>query len=244
MAEQLQLESGVVLDARGAAWFGEAAMLALAGVQLGAPATSRPGGPTLALSALDDAIVRFSELLADYRPLRTVVLGTPLAGALSPPLLEHVLKSFVAVVACHGELVVVGSDPGQQLESARQRWGLSLTLQPRLEADRLLFVEGDEASAGEARNWLASRATGGLIVFNREHPTVTGSRRLLTVTRCPCFLVGADRLCLPAYSPGVRGVEVGAEEFRSPLAREANWQQVVAIAGQRLLRLAWDEVAH
>lgn len=244
MAEQLQLESGVVLDARGAAWFGEAAVLALAGVQLGAAAAPRPGGPTLALSALDDAMVRFSELLADYRPLRTVVLGTPLSGTLSPSLLEHVLKSFVAAVACHGELVVVGSDPGQQLETARQRWGLSLTLQPRFEADRLLFVEGDGAAAGEARTWLAGHAAGGLIVFNREHPVVTVSRRLVSSTRCACFLVGPDRLCLPAYSPGVRGVEVGVEAFRTPLAREAHWQQVVAIAGQRLLRLTWGEVVH
>lgn len=243
MAEQLQLESGVVLDARGAVWFGEAAILVLAGVQLGASAAPRPGGPTLALSALDDAMVRFSELLADYRPLRTVVLGTLLAGTLSPPLLEHVLKSFVAAVACHGELVVVGSDPGQQLETARQRWGLSVTLQPRLEAGRLLFVEGDEASAAEARSWLAGRGPESLLVFNREHPVVSVSRRLVTATRCPCFLLGSDRLCLPAYFPGVQGTEVGRGEFRSPLAREANWQQVVAIAGQRLLRLTWSEVA-
>lgn len=243
MADQLQLESGVVLDARGAAWFGEAAVLALAGVQLGAAATPRAGGPTLALSALEDGIVRFSELLADYRPLRTVVLGTPLSGTLSPPMLEHVLKSFVAAAACHGELVVVGADPGQQMESARQRWGLSLTRQPALATDRLLFVEGDEASAGEARTWLAGHGPGCLIVFNREHPVVTVARRLVAATRCPCFLVGPDRLCLPAYSPGVRGTEVGTGEFQSPLARAAAWQQVVAIAGQRLLSLPWSEVA-
>lgn len=244
MAEQLQLESGVVLDARGAAWFGEAAVLALAGVHLGAPAAPRPGGSPLALSALDDALVRFSELLADYRPLRTVVLGSPLAGPLSPPLLEHILKSFVAAVACHGELVVVGGDPGQQLETARQRWGLSVTLQSRLELGRLLFVEGDDPSAGEALNWLAGHQEDGLVVFNREHPVVTVPRRLAAFPRCPCFLVGADRLCLPAYSPGGRGSEVGVGEFRSPLARGANWRQVVAIAGQRLVPLAWSEIVH
>ncbi len=242
MADQLQLESGVVLDARGAAWCGEAAVLALAGVQLGAAATPRAGGPSLALSALEDGIVRFSELLADYRPLRTVVLGSPLSGALSPPMLEHVLKSFVAAAACHGELVVVGSDPGQRLEAARQRWGLNLTLLPRLEAERWLFVEGDDASAEQARAWLAGRGREGWVVFNREHPVVTVARRLATPTRCPCFLVGPNRLCLPAYSPGVRGTELGTGEFQSPLAREAAWQQVVAIAGQRLLSLPLSEV--
>jgi metallophosphoesterase superfamily enzyme len=242
MADQLQLESGVVLDARGAAWFGEAGILALAGVQIGGPGTTRPGGSSLALSALDDALYRFTELLADYRPLKTVVLGNPLPGVLNPALLEHALKSFVAAVACHGELVIVPGAPEPRLDEARQRWGLSFQVLPALEAGRLLLVHGDDASAEAARDWLAGHP-GGLVGFDREHPVVLVRQQVPSPMRCPCFLVAPDRVCLPAYTPGVGGSQVGEGRFQSPLAREAAWNRVVAIAGLRLVSLPWPQAS-
>jgi len=242
MADQLQLESGVVLDARGAAWFGEAGILALAGVQIGGPGPSRPGGSSLALSALDDALYRFTELLADYRPLKTVVLGNPLPGVLNPALLEHALKSFVATVTCHGELVLVPGAPEPRLDEARQRWGLSFQVLPALEAGRLLLVHGDDASAEAARAWLAGHPDG-LVVFDREHPVALVRQQVPSPMRYPCFLVAPDRLCLPAYSPAVGGSPVSEGRYQSPLAQEASWSRVVAIAGLRLVSLPWPQAA-
>ncbi len=242
MADQLQLETGVVLDARGAAWWGEVGILALAGVQIGGPGVLRPGSGLPALSALDDALYRFTELLADYRPLKTVVLGNPLPAVRNPALLEHALKSFVAAVACHGELVVVPGAPEPRLDEARQRWGLSFQVLPAFEAERLLLVHGDDASAEAARAWLA-RQPAGLVVFDREHPVILVRQQVSSPLRCPCFLVAPDRLCLPAYSPAVAGSPVGEGRFQSPLAREAAWNRVVAIAGLRLVSLPWPQGA-
>lgn len=242
MADHLQLESGVTLDARGAAWFGEAGILALAGVQIGATGAGRPGGSALALSALEDGIVRFSELLGDYRPLKTVVLGNPLPGLLNPALCEHVLKSFVAAVTCHGELALIMSTPEPRLDLARQRWGLSFQVHATLEVGRLLFVQGDDASAGEARTWLASHQAG-LVVFNQENLVAVVRQQVPTPTRGACFLVAPDRLCLPAYAPNLGGNEVGTGRFQSVLAREAAWSRVVAIVGQRLISWPWPQVA-
>jgi metallophosphoesterase superfamily enzyme len=243
MADQLQLDSGVVLDARGAAWFGEDALLALADVQLGHAGGPRARGQLLPLSAFDDFSMRLADLLADYRPLKTVVLGDLVPAGLDLPHLEHVLKTFVAAIACHGELVVVTGDPERRHESTRQRLGLSFEVRPSLALGRRLFVPGDDASSAESLTWLSGPGSGGLVVFGREQPVVTMTTGVASTARCRCFLVAPDRLLLPAYSAGTTGTEVREGRFLSALAQGAAWSQVVAIVGQRLASVPWSRIA-
>lgn len=242
MADQLQLDSGVVLDARGAAWFGEEALLALADVQLGPAGGQRARGQLLPLSAFDDFGLRLADLLADYRPLKTVVLGDLVPAGLDLPHLEHVLKTFVAAVACHGELVVVTGDPDRRHDTTKQRLGLGFEVRSSLVLGRRLFVHGDDASSAEALPWLSGPG-GGLVVFGREQPVVAMPTGMASTACCRCFLVAPDRLLLPAYSPGAAGNDVRAGRFLSALAQGAAWSQVVAIVGQRLVSVPWDRTA-
>jgi metallophosphoesterase superfamily enzyme len=245
MADQLQLDAGGVLDARGAVWFGEEALLALADVQLGHAGGQRPPGQLLPLSAFDDFGMRLAELLADYRPLKTVVLGDLVPAGLDLLHLEHVLKTFVAPVACHGELVVVTGDPERRHEATKQRLGLSFEVRPSLALGRRCFVSGDDASSAEALSWLSGPGSGGQVVFGREQPVVTLPTGVASTARCRCFLVAPDRLLLPAYSaysPGTTGSDVREGQFRSALAQGAAWSQVVAIVGQRLVSVPWNRI--
>jgi metallophosphoesterase superfamily enzyme len=139
-------------------------------------------------------------------------------------------------------LVIVPGAPEPRLDEARQRWGLSFQVLPALEAGRLLLVHGDDASAEAARAWLAGHP-GGLVGFDREHLVVLVRQQVPSPMRCPCFLVAPDRVCLPAYTPGVGGSQVGEGRFQSPLAREAAWNRVVAIAGLRLVSLPWPQAS-
>lgn len=243
MADQLQLDSGVVLDARGAAWFGEEALLALADLQLGPAGGPRARGQLLPLSAFDDFSMRLAELLADYRPLKTVVLGDLVPAGLDPAHLEHVLKTFVATVACHGELVVVTGDPERRHDTTKQRLGLTFEVRPSLVLGRRLFVHGDEASSTESLTWLNGPDGGGLVVFGREQPVVTMTTGVASTARCRCFLIAPDRLLLPAYSSGAAGGDVREGRFSSALARGAAWSQIVAIVGQRLVAVPWSRSA-
>ncbi len=242
MAEQLQLDSEVALDARGAAWFGGEALLALADVHLGYAWVQRQRGHLLPLSAFDDLAMQLAELLADYRPLRTVVLGDLVHAGLDLPPLEHALKTLVADVACYGQLVVVAGNHDRGLDALRQRWGLNFEVRPSLAVGNRLFVQGDPASADQALAWLANAGPGAQVVFGHEHPTVTLSDGVASKARCRCFLVAPDRLLLPAYSPWAAGSDVREGRFLSPLAQSAPWTRVVAIMGQRLLSLPWNRV--
>lgn len=240
MADQWQAEPGLVLDARGAAWFSEAGVLALAGVQLGRQTAPRPGGFPFALSALDDAIMRLSELLADYRPPTTVVLGDPVAAGLNAATLEHACKSFAAAVACHGELVLVTRDLEERWARLARQWSLPWRVVPTFALGRCLWVYGDDPSGAEAGAWWAGPGQGGRVVYNFEHPEWLVTERLPRPARCRCFLLAADRLCLPASNPDLPGHDIGAGRFQSPLSRGVNWQRVVAIAGLKLLPLPGD----
>ncbi len=243
MADQWQAEPGLVLDARGAAWFSETGVLTLAGVHLGLPTAPRPGGFPFALSALDDAIMRLSELLADYRPSTTVVLGDPQSAALSPAALEHACKSFAAAVTCHGELVLVVREPEARLARLARQWSLPWRVVTSFALGRYLWLYGDEPSEAEARAWWAVPGQGRRVVYNFEHPECLVTERLPRPTRCRCFLLAADRLCLPAYNPDLAGQDVGAGGLQSPLSREVPWQWLVAIAGLKLLPLSGGRIS-
>lgn len=242
MADQWQAEPGLVLDARGAAWFSESGVLALAGVHLGLQTLPRPGGFPFAFSALDDAIMRLSELLADYRPATTVVLGDPLSAGLSPATLEHACKSFAAAVACYGELVLVTRDPEERLARLARQWSLPWRVVASFSQGRGLWVQGDDSCLAEVQTWWAGPGQGGRVVYNLEHPEWVVTERLPRPARCRCFLLAADRLCLPAYNPDLPGHDLSAGRFQSPLSRGVSWQRVVAIAGLKLIPLPGERV--
>lgn len=242
MADQLQLESGVWLDARGAAWFSEEGLLVLADVQLGHSGGQPARGQLLPLSAFDDFGMRLAELLADYRPLKTVVLGDLVPAGLDLPHLEHVVKTFVAAVVCHGELVVVTGDPDRRHDTTKQRLGLSFEVRSSLVLGRRLFVHGDDVSSTEALTWLSGPGRGGLVVFGREQPVVSMPTGMTSTARCRCFLAAPDRLLLPAYSPAATGRDIREGRFLSSLAQAVAWSEVVAIMGQRLVSVPWSRI--
>jgi len=79
----------------------------------------------------------------------------------------------------------------------------------------------------------------GFLIMGHEHPAVVLGDGVTTGARCPCFLVGANRLMLPAFSRWAAGVVIGREPFMSEAARGAQWHTAVAIMGERLLPVPW-----
>lgn len=242
MPDQLPLDPGTLLDARGAVWFPGHGLLAIADVHLGFPWVQRQRGQLLPIAAADDTNLHLGELMTEYRPARTVVLGDLVHAGLDLPPLENALKTFVATVGCCGDLVVVAGNHDRRLDELRQRWNLRFTLVPSLEVGDRLFVHGDDASVPLAKAWRATHGAAGQVVMGHEHPAVVLGDGVASTARCPCFLVAPDRLVLPAFSPWSAGGDVRSGRWLSPLAREAAWTQVVAILGQRLLPVPWNRL--
>jgi metallophosphoesterase superfamily enzyme len=239
MAERLQLDSGVLLDARGAAWFPEEGILAAADLNFGFAAGSRQRGPLGSSAGPDELAFRLADLLADYRPIKTVVLGDLVQGGSESPVIENAVKTLVATVACYGTMVVVVPNPEARMESLKRRWSLALEAVPAFEVGRLIFGSGAGAEPTPGGTGTAPPAGDRLRVIGNECPTVAVGHPGAPGRKCPCFVVTPTRLLLPAFAPHAVGNDIRAEKLASHLTSEAAAVRIVAIVGQRLLSVPW-----
>ncbi|MBK9137881.1 MAG: hypothetical protein IPM17_03845 [Verrucomicrobia bacterium] len=238
MAERLQLDSGALLDARGAAWFAAEGALAVSDLNFGFTATGGLRGPLGMAPGPDDLAFRLAELLADYHPVCTVVFGDLVPAGGESPMIENAVKTLVATVACYGSLVVVTPNPDARMAPLKKRWSLNLETVPQYETGRLLFVSGLDDSPPPAGAVAAAAAEGRLRVIGGQRPEVALPQPGATKQRHPCFVATPTRLLLPAFA-AAGGNDIRGEQLAGLLAGEGDQTRVLAIAGQRLLPVPW-----
>lgn len=231
---QLELEPGLVLDARRAVWLARERALVLADLHLGYAWTHRLAGQLLPLAA-DDALARLDTLVGEFAPEQLVLLGDVLHGAPAGEETLAELRRLVLEIGGRAPLRIVEGNHDFALAAALRRLGLSVPLEPRLELGPHLLLHGhtpDDAAAARLLREAAHR--GGRVIFGHEHPAVQLSDGVATSARCPCFVGGAGALVLPCFTRWSTGSHA-ARGWLSPLGRAMREQRRIAIVAGKLL---------
>ena len=242
--DRFELSDSLVLDARRAAWFPRERVLAVADAHLGYAWAQRRRGLLLPLAATEEVVATLAALQHDYAPREIVFLGDLVHEAANLPALKEELVNLTTRLAAGSRLTVTLGNHDRRLEQFAAEWKLPLALASSATVGGHWLVHGDQPPAAAAlATWQTQRVPGARIVFGHEHPALRLGDGVASAARCPCFLIGEDRLVLPAFSPWAAGSVVGRQPFLAPLAQAAVWQQVVAILGGRLLPLPLGALA-
>ncbi len=224
-----------MLDARRAIWLEESRVLAVADLHLGYAWAHRLSGQMLPLSAREDSLERLLSLVADYRPLELLVLGDIVHKAVPVEALEAELRSLCAEVTRHTTLRLIAGNHDKGLALLLRQCGIEAKLLSAHDAGPHLLLHGDEKDDAAAELHFSNiRARGGRIVMGHEHPAIHVGDGIASI-KCPCFLVSADLVILPAFSQWAAGASVRTGDFLSALARAARFDTAYAIMGRRLL---------
>jgi uncharacterized protein len=223
----MEVAAGLWLDARRAVWLPEHGTLAVADLHLGFPWSHRASGNLLPVSADDGTIRRLRELVDDYRPRELVVLGDVVHGFAAPAPVREELRRLADEIADRAQLRLLSGNHDSWLPELLSEAGLALGVEPLRRCGPHLLLHG-HVLAGDAES-------GGRVIFGHEHPAIDLSAGVATRARCPCFLVAADALVLPAFSTWAAGVSVRPGEFMSPYAQRAHFSRAVAIVAGKLL---------
>lgn len=232
---QLELEPGLVLDARRALWLAAERTLVVADLHLGYAWTHRFAGQLMPLGA-DDTLARLDALVSEFEPAELVLLGDVLHGAPAGEALAD-LRRLVDDIGARTRLRFVEGNHDFALAEVLRRLGCGLELEPQIALGSHLLMHGHLPDEGEATALLAAATErGGRVIFGHEHPAVVLSDGVASSARCPCFVVGAGALLLPSFTHWSSGSNV-ERGWLSPLARAVEEQRRVAIVAGKLLPL-------
>jgi putative SbcD/Mre11-related phosphoesterase len=236
-ARQMELAPGLIADARRALWLAAERVLAVADLHLGYAWAHRHGGQLLPLSAPEDTTERLLELQQDYQPREIVLLGDIVHRAVPVPALESDLRELIGRLAARTSVTLVRGNHDRfvdRLWSSQHGREFPGQLVSEVKAGPHLLLHGDAEPRGEPL---------GRIIMGHEHPAVELAEGVASRAKFPCFLAGPRVIVLPAFSPWAAGTPIGAYPFQSALAQRADFSDVIAIVGSRLLPLPWRSVA-
>lgn len=232
---QLELEPGLVLDARRALWLSAERTLVVADLHLGYAWTHRLAGQLLPLGA-DDTLARLDALVSEFAPAQLVLLGDVLHGAPVGEALAD-LGRLVEDIGMRTRLRIVEGNHDFALAAALRRLGFAVEMEEQIALGPHLLLHGhtpDELRAAALLGAAVER--GGRVIFGHEHPAVQLSDGVATSARCRCFVAGDGALILPCFTSWSSGSNV-ERGWLSPLARAMREERRIAIVADRLLPL-------
>ncbi|HVY69452.1 MAG TPA: metallophosphoesterase [Verrucomicrobiae bacterium] len=241
---KITTKDGFTLDARRAVWVEQEGALIVADVHLGYAWVERQRGRLLPLSRPDDTVERLLALRRDYPAKAIVFLGDLVHGAPPVPALEKGLAELTGAFHDQCELMLVAGNHDRHLPGLIKKLGLRLAVVPRLELGSHLLLHGDDSCHAMFAQWRQTDSPRGRVLSGHEHPSIYLSDGRLASVRCPCFLLGAGRLVLPAFSAWAAGGRVQDYARSGFLAQGVEWERVAPIIGDKLLSVPWTEVFH
>ena len=233
---QLELEPGLVLDARRALWLAAERTLVVADLHLGYAWTHRLAGQLMPLGA-DDTIARLDALVSEFAPAQLILLGDVLYGELAGEEVFADLRRIVSEIGARTRLRIVEGNHDFALAAALRRLGFAVEMEEQIAIGSHLLLHGhtpDELRAAALLDAAVER--GGRVIFGHEHPAVQLSDGVATSARCRCFVVGEGALVLPCFTSWSSGSNI-ERGWLSPLARAMREERRVAIIADRLLSL-------
>ncbi len=235
---RLELEPGIWLDARRAAWLEAERVLIVADLHLGYAWAHRHGGNLLPLSAREDTAERLRGLVETYVPRELVLLGDIVHRALAIQPLKDELCAFFAELGGLTKLRLLAGNHDAQLAPLLRTCGIDAQLTSIHRAGPHVLVHGDSAPKTPAGADVHLRpARGGRMFLGHEHPAISISDGAARCAKCPCFVIGSDFIVLPAFSQWAAGTEIRGRELMSPLIRGSRPERAVAIVADKLLPL-------
>ena len=231
---RLDLAPGLWLDARRAVWLPEHGVLAVADLHLGYAWAHRAQGNLLPVAADDGTIRRLRELVDDYQPREVVVLGDVVHGFSAREPVRDELRRLADEIGGRAPLRLLAGNHDGWLPELLAAAGLDLAVEDELWCGPHLLLHGHRGDGAPARIE-ALRERSGRVIFGHEHPSLLLSAGVGTRARCPCFLVAAEALVLPAFSTWAAGTDFGKGTFMSPYARAVRFSAAIAIVAGKLL---------
>ena len=233
---QLEVAPGLWLDARRAVWLPATGTLAVADLHLGYAWSHRAGGNLLPVAAGEDTIDRLRALVDDYRPTDVIVLGDVVHGFAAPAPVRDELRRLHTEIGARARLRLLAGNHDLWLPELLAEAGLPPAVEHECQCGPHLLLHGHTGDSAAAR-LAATRRAGGRVIFGHEHPAITLSDGVATSARCPCFLIAADALVLPAFSTWAAGTNVREATFLSPFAQATRFERAIAILAGKLLPL-------
>jgi putative SbcD/Mre11-related phosphoesterase len=187
-------------------------------------------GSLLPLSAGDDTLERLGVLVREYRPREVIVLGDIVQRAHSIEPIREELRRLCRVCTEEPEtrLQLIAGNHDRALAGLLRECEIALPLAAEHRLGGHLFLHGDRTPKEH------EHAIEGLTFIGHEHPSLTLGDGIASV-KCPCFLVAAGLVVLPAFSAWAAGSDVRAGCFLSPLSKAAKFTRAVAILAGKLL---------
>ncbi len=226
---RLQIGDDLLFDVRRAAWFPAERVLAVADLHLGYAWAHRLSGQLMPIPPTNDTLARLAALQRDYEPREIVVLGDIVHRALALPVLEEEIRGLFNTLSPRSQLTFLGGNHDRDLQKVLKQWLLPIELAESRGVGANLLVHGDKAFSKEHR--------GKRIFMGHEHPAISIGDGVTTSQKCPCFLVAASVVVLPAFSSWAAGTNIRAYGLMSETARAAKFIEAVAICGEKLLRI-------
>ena len=226
-ASQYEIQPGLLLDSRRAAWFPRERVLAVSDLHLGYAWAHRLNGQLMPITPPNDTLARLAELQRDYAPREVVVLGDIVHRAMGLPVLEEELRELFGELSPRSELTFLAGNHDRELQRVLDQSRLPVKLQASREVGDSLLVHGDQAVT---QNHGARR-----IIMGHEHPAVSIGDGVTTCAKYPCFLVSERLVILPAFSSWAAGTNVRSYPLMSPLAKATKFRQAIAIMEDKLL---------
>lgn len=237
---QLELEPGLILDARRAVWLSMERVLVVADLHLGYAWTHRQSGQLLPLAVEDDVLRRLRLLVQEYAPAQLVVLGDIVHGECEMEPIRAQIRELVEDIGALTELRMIEGNHDFALRTLLPRVAPGRTMALQMECGPHLLLHGHELGGGDpAQLFRAAHERRGRVIFGHEHPAVRLSDGVATSARCHCFVAGEGGLILPSfthYSPGGGGRFGMFSQPGIALVPQAKY----AVLAGKLLRLPAD----
>jgi putative SbcD/Mre11-related phosphoesterase len=233
---QLELEPGLVLDARRALWLARERTLVVADLHLGYAWTHRHAGQLLPL-APDDTLARLEALVNDFAPEELVLLGDVVHGFTPSEEVLAEIRHLASGIGSRVRLRLVEGNHDFALKKMLRRLGLDLAVELQIFVGPHVLLHGHTPDDLKAAALIAaSGERGGRVILGHEHPAVRLSDGVASSARCPCFIVGEGTLVLPCFTEWSAGGNAGPS-WLSALGKGMKVQRRIAIVAGKLLSL-------
>jgi len=234
---QLELEPGLILDARRAVWLEHERALLVSDLHLGYVWTHRHGGQMLPVGIPDDTLARLALLVSEYRPEQLILLGDILHGDTPVEAVLSELQQLIAGLGQQTRLRLIEGNHDVGLKRALHRLGSDLPVELGFMLGPHALLHGHLPTRLQAPAYLAAATERrGRLIFGHEHPAVSLSDGIASRARCPCFIVADSALVLPCFTTWSTGGG-GGEPF-SPLGQALLNRRLIAIVAGKLLPLS------
>lgn len=230
MNTPLWINSGLVLDARRAAWLPREETLVISDLHLGLPrATGEPVEPE---GEKEEGVARLLALVADYHPKKVALVGDLVHPFADPERLILLLSTLLNALREHAAVVLLGTaTPELTPILAACDWHAELP--PYWVCGNDLLLQGSECELPEIAPLLVeTTAKKGSVIIGTENPCLPlkGSTEAY-----PCFLLAEGLVVLPSFSPALKGNDILTNEPHCALARQTQFRYAVAIRDRKLV---------